>query len=50
MIEPLNSRLDALKPKWRFRSAVTGFFVSRFFALLHPKETVKERIYRKDRI
>ena len=49
MIEQLNSRPDALKPRSRFRSAVTGFFVSRLFALLHPKETVKERIYRKNR-
>lgn len=38
------TRLDALKPRYRFRSAVTGLFVSRWFALLHPRECVKERV------
>lgn len=37
-------RRDILKPGYVFRSSVTGQFVSRFFALLHPKFTVKERI------
>lgn len=33
-----------LSPHWRFRSAVTGKFVSKGFALLHPRETVRETI------
>lgn len=41
--EPLTSRFDALKPRYRFRSAATGRYVSRAFALLWPRETVKER-------
>lgn len=36
-------RIDALNPRYRFRSAVTGLFVSRWYALLHPRETVRER-------
>lgn len=39
-------RRDVLKPWYRFRSAVTGQFVSRWFALLHPRETIKERVRR----
>lgn len=35
-------RRDALKP-WRvFRDAVTGRYVSRLYALLHPATTVSE--------
>jgi hypothetical protein len=30
--------------KFRFRSAVTGKFVKRLWALLFPRETVKEEI------
>lgn len=41
--EPCRRR-DALNPRYRFRSAVTGQFVPRWFALLHPRETVKERV------
>ena len=37
-------RRDVLNPRWRFRSAVSGLFVSRWFALLHPRETIKERV------
>jgi hypothetical protein len=37
-------RRDALKPGYRFRSAITGEFVSRWYALLHPATTVKERV------
>ena len=33
-----------LSPKYRFRSAETGEFVSKAFALLHPSTTVAERI------
>jgi hypothetical protein len=30
--------------RFRFRSSVTGRFVSRLFALLWPRETEKERV------
>lgn len=33
-----------LSPHWRFRSAVTGAFVSKAYALLHPATTVRERV------
>lgn len=33
-----------LNPRYAFRSAITGKFVSRFYALLHPNETVRERL------
>ena len=36
--------IDALNPRWRFRSSVTGLFVSRIYAVLHPRETVRERV------
>lgn len=36
-------RRDALKPWLEFRSAVTGRYVSRLFALLHPRETISHR-------
>ena len=36
-------RRDTLNPRFVFRSAVTGRFVSRLWALLHPETTVKER-------
>lgn len=42
--EPLTSRLDVFKPRYRFRSAATGRYVSRAFALLWPRETVREKI------
>jgi hypothetical protein len=32
-----------LSPHWRFRSAVTGAFVSKAYALLHPSTTVREK-------
>lgn len=32
------------KVKYRYRSAVTGKFVSRWYALRHPKRTVKEAV------
>lgn len=37
-------RRDVLNPRYRFRSAVTGQYVSRWYALLHPRETMKERV------
>jgi hypothetical protein len=43
MNEPARRR-DVLNPRYRFRSAVTGLFVSRWYALLHPRETVRERV------
>lgn len=43
MLDKLVHRLRA-GPKYRYRSAETGEFVSRVYALLHPKTTVKERV------
>lgn len=37
-------RRDILKRGYRFRSAVTGLYVSRLFAFLHPRETVAEKV------
>jgi hypothetical protein len=31
-------------PKYRYRSAITGEFVSRLYAVMHPENTVKEQI------
>jgi hypothetical protein len=31
-------------PKYRYRSSVTGEYVSRLYALLHPNTTEKERV------
>lgn len=33
-----------VSPKWQFRSAITGLYVSKTYALLHPRETVRERV------
>jgi hypothetical protein len=33
-----------LSPRYRFRSAITGLFVSKAYALLHPSTTVRERV------
>lgn len=33
-----------IKPRYVYRSSITGEFVSRFYALTHPNTTVKERI------
>lgn len=35
--------LATLHPRYAFRSAITGQFVTRAFALLHPRECVRER-------
>lgn len=43
MLSKTIKRIDALKPWLVFRSALTGRYVSRAFALLHPRETVSER-------
>lgn len=47
MLHNTINRRDALNPAYRFRSAVTGEFVPRWYALLHPRETVKERRWPK---
>lgn len=33
-----------LSPRWAFRSAVTGRFVSKMYALLHPNTTMREKL------
>lgn len=33
-----------LSPRYRFRSAITGLFVSKAYALLHPTTTIRERV------
>jgi hypothetical protein len=33
-----------LHPRYRFRSAETGQFVSRVYALLHPGTTIAEKV------
>ncbi len=43
MIAAPIKRVDVLKPWLVFRSAITGRFVSRVHALLHPGTTVSER-------
>lgn len=40
--EPIKRR-DVLKPWFVFRSSVSGRYVSRIYALMHPDLTVKER-------
>lgn len=32
---------------YRFRSAVTGLFVSALYAVSHPRTTIRERILRR---
>jgi hypothetical protein len=41
--EPTRRR-DVFNPRFVFRSAVTGQYVSRAYALLFPRETVRERV------
>lgn len=36
--------LDMLNPRKRFRSAITGLFVTRAYALLNPSTTIAERV------
>lgn len=43
MHEPTRRR-DALNPRFAFRDARTGRYVSRVYALLWPQYTVKERV------
>lgn len=42
MTEPMRKR-DVLNPRYVFRSAITGRYMSRIYALLHPSTTVRER-------
>lgn len=44
MVSEPTRRLDAFKRRYRFRSAKTGLFVPRWYALLFPSETVRERV------
>lgn len=40
-------RLDAFKRRYVFRSARTGRYVPRWYALLFPSETVREKVANK---
>lgn len=42
----LKALIDRIRrgPKYRYRSAETGEFVSRVYAMLHPSTTVRETI------
>lgn len=44
MIQEPIKRRDVFKRGVKFRSAVTGRYVTRLYALLFPRETVKERV------
>ena len=37
------------RPRYRYRSAVTGQYVGYAYALLHPRETVRERVPETER-
>ncbi len=43
MTEPLKLR-HLVKRRYRFRSAETGKYVPRWYALCHPRTTVAERV------
>lgn len=43
MIQKLVDRIRK-GPRYRWRSAITGRYVSRVYALLNPATTVKERV------
>jgi hypothetical protein len=47
MFDPIHA-IKTMDPRYRWRSAVTGKFVGRLFAALHPETTVKERVSLKD--
>lgn len=47
MIAQPTRKRDVLKPWIVFRDAVTGLFVSRIYALLHPATTVSERRFKR---
>lgn len=46
MIDHPIRRRDVFKRGIRFRPAISGQFVTRLWAFLHPRETVSERIDR----
>lgn len=46
MIHQPIRRREVLNPFVRFRSSITGQFVSRLYALLNPETTVSERRWR----
>jgi hypothetical protein len=37
-----------LSPNYRFRSSVTGHFVSKWYALTHPRTTEREVVIRDE--
>ena len=37
-----------MSKRYRFRSAVTGLFVSLWYALRHPKTTVREAVKKEE--
>ena len=43
LVESIRRR-DVFKRRYKFRSSVTGLYVSRLFALLHPRETMREEV------
>lgn len=36
--------IGLVSPRYAFRSSITGKFVSKAYALLHPATTVRERL------
>lgn len=44
MLAEATRRRDVFNPRYRFRSAVTGQYVTRLYAFLHPRETIRERV------
>ncbi len=36
--------IGLISPRYRFRSSVTGLFVSKLYALVHPGTTQRERV------
>lgn len=38
--------MNKQKKHWRFRSAITGRYVSQAFAMRNPSSTVRERVKR----
>lgn len=42
----MNAIIDRIRkgPKYRYRSAETGEYVSRLYAMLHPATTVREQV------
>ncbi len=36
--------IGLVSPRYRFRSSITGAFVTKVYALLHPRTTVRETV------